>query len=394
MGNFLKAASKQVTDVRSFLRETAGGNSIKYSAEKGAKHRVYIPFREQIVQDENGQQVKQKQLIAIQANVHEWMTADGKFKATCCIKDVIRKDDNGQVLNDGTCPFCDRVGDAWDIYNYRKELEEATCQLTGEERKKHLEKANKDFVDARKAKEVRPYIYILVAKMAMDDSGNNPKLGADKLPEYELKVMKLSASRVEKIEGQLANSGIELAGSELIFDYPATDDKRLMVSQSTTSPVFPNNMLTAQFPDLVNKINTDVSKFEWDGIEKAFPEWNGMSTSEAKTIMTDMFTKWDEYKAQKMINPNAKYMEYVTSTPSAVPSLDANVQAPVLPNLGGAPVPTIPVVAPTANVAPAPAPAPAVAPTVAPAPAPAVAPAVDPNGVFGAANGVTPTIQI
>ena len=40
MSSFLKSASKQVTDVRNFLRETAGGNGIKYVSEKAAEYRA------------------------------------------------------------------------------------------------------------------------------------------------------------------------------------------------------------------------------------------------------------------------------------------------------------------------------------------------------------------
>ena len=114
MNSFLKTASRQVTSAKVFLREAAGSNTIKYSAEKGAKHLIYIPFTSQEVVDEATQtKAMEKILVAISGDVHEWRTADGKFKATVCAKDNIRMSDDGAVmLNDGSCPFCDRVSNS------------------------------------------------------------------------------------------------------------------------------------------------------------------------------------------------------------------------------------------------------------------------------------------
>ena len=346
MASFLKTASKNVVDVRGFLRDSAGGNSIKYSAEKGAKHLVYIPYVNEEVTDEDGNTKIVKSLVAIGGDVHDWTSPDGKYNSTVCLKDVIRKSEDGDILiNDGSCPFCDRVSDAWDIFNYRKQLEEETCKLTGDDREKHLEKANRTFADERKAKAARPYLYILVVKYRLGE-GNAPIVDSNGLPEYDLKVMKLSRSRVEKIQQQIANAGSEMVGSELIFEYPATDNKMLQVSQSTTAPVFPNNQLVTKFPALREKIDKDVAKFQWDGIEKAFREWNGMSIQEATKITTELFEKWDEYNAQLLANPNGnvKYLEYVTDTPVTNPSLSQTT--PVIP----AATPVVPVV--TGNVEP------------------------------------------
>lgn len=393
MSNFLKSASKQVTDVRNFLRDSAGGNSIKYAAEKGAKHIIYIPFKsETSIDPATGAEVVKRSINAIQGDVHEWSTQDGKFKATVCLDGVVIKGEDGTVINDGTCPFCDRIGDAWDIYRYRKELEEASCKLTGEQRKNHLEKTTRVFADERKAKEVRNYMYILVVKFRLNESGN-PVMGSDGLPEYELKVMKLSASRVEKIQQQVANSGSELPDSELIFEYPNVDDRRLLVSQSTTAPVFPNNRLVAKFPALMNKINEDVAKFEWEGIDKAFPEWAGMTSEAAKTTVNSMFEQWDSYKKELTTNPQAKYLEYVVEAPKANPSLGGEGIAPSV--AGAIPViPTIPGTVPTPAVPTAPA-VDAVPPTpvIPTAPVMPVAPTADPNAVFANA-GAAPTVSI
>lgn len=343
MASFLSSASKKVTDVRGFLRESAGGTSIKYVAEKGAKHLLYIPYQQREIEDENGNTTVVNEVVAISGNVHEWQSPDGKFKATVCIKDVVRQSEDGQVMiNDGSCPFCDRVSDAWDIYRYRKEAEEAACKLTGEDLKKHMEKVGSTYSDERKAKAAKAYMYMLVVKFRTDNG--NIVMGQDNLPEYDLKVMKLSSSRIEKIQQQVANAGAELAGSEVMFEYPATDDRRLQVSQSTTALVFPTNMLTKKHAGLLDKITQDISKFTWEGIEKSFPEWNGMSTAEAKSQTDVLFEKWDEYKQAVLVNPNAKYMEYVTATPVSMPSLTGEGGAIPTGVLGGgvAEAPTMP----------------------------------------------------
>lgn len=357
MSSFLKVASKQVADVRSFLRESAGGNSIKYSAEKGARHVIYVPFTNvQAVDEETGENVLRKQICAISGCMHEWKTADGKFKSASCLKDIVRVSDEDPniKLNDGTCPFCDRVAAAWDIYRYRKEKEEETCKLSGEQRKKHLETTSSTFNDERKQKDPRNYMYILVVKFRLDDKGN-PTLDKDNLPEYDIKVMKLSASRVDKIQQQIINSGTLFEGSEIIFEYPNVDDRRLLVSQSTTTPVFPTNMLTVKYPGVLDRINDDVAKFEWEGLEKAFPEWNSMTVDEALKITNAQFEQWDKYTKELLVNPNAKYLEYVIEAPTTNPSLNGEQVAPSMPTIPTAPtMPTVPNIptAPTVPTAP------------------------------------------
>lgn len=368
--SFLGAASKKVTDVRAFLRDAAGGNSIKYSIEKGAKHLIYIPFINAAETDESGQTVTVKQLVAISGALHEWQSPDGKYKATICQKDIIRKSEDGEtLLNDGTCPFCDRVSDAWDIWRYRKEMEEANCKLSGEERKKHFEKVNATFADERKAKDARPCMYILIVKYRTG-ADNNLVIGSDGLPEYDLKVMKMSSSKVEKIQQQIANAGSELPGSELMFEYPNVDDRRLQSSQSTTAPVFPSNMAITRYPNLLNKINEDVAKFDWEGIEKSFPEWSGMTTSEAKKITDGLFEQWDKYNSELTLNPGARYMEYITNTPVTTPQLGGVIPGVPTPGVGANDASSVPG-----------APAGVAAPTLPPIP--------DANSVFGAsASGI------
>lgn len=382
--SFLSAASKKQTDIRSFLRDAAGSNSIKYVPEKGAKHLLYIPYRVEDILNEDGTHSTTNRIIAISGAVHEWTGIDGKYRATVCMRDMVRNSDDGKLLNSGSCPFCNRVQDAWDIFRYRKELEEKNCTLSGDDRKKHFEKVTATLADERKAKEARDYIYILVVKFRLNKD-DEPILGDDKLPEFDLKVMKLSASRAEKIEQQISNAGSEFAGSEIIMQYPAQDDRRLVVSQSTTAPVFPNNMQIAKYPGLKQKIDTEVDKFSWEGVEKSFPEWSGMTEFEAKKITDDLFEAWDRYQKEKAVSPNAQYLEYVgtSSTPSN-PPMDATI--PAIPGIPGGALPPmgVPDISnlagsvgiPGVGQPPMAPPAPPVPPT---------APSADPNSAFGGA---------
>lgn len=307
--SFLKKAAKKSTDIKTFLRESAAGNGVKYVTEKGARHVVFIPFTETVTHTEDGE-VTVKETIAIWQNVHEWNDATGKYKACVCLEGITDEDEDGNIKNDGTCPFCERLSNAWDIYKYRMEKAKESG-LT----EKEIEEEKKVYLDERKIKEASVYNYMLIAKFKHDDKGNL-MIGKDGLPEYELKVMKQSKSKSEKIDKQLENSGVALPGAEIVFDYPDKDDPRILGSQVTISPMYAQSpqSIIGKYPDLVAKINEEASKWEWEGIEKSFPEWQGMTTKAAKTLMDSAFKKYDSWQEALAVDPNAEYLEYVGST--------------------------------------------------------------------------------
>lgn len=332
MASFIQAAQKKVTDIRSYLREQSNGNQVKYRAEIGKVHLIYIPFEEVPCTDDEGNTTMQRQIKCISGSVHEWSTPDGKYHSTICLKDTIRKDEaTGAILNDGTCPFCDRVSDAWDIYNMRKAHEEEVCKLpAGPQREEHMKSAARVFGDERKAKPASEYVYLLVVQFRIDDE--KKPIMVDGLPSYDLRVMKLSAKRLTKIVDQISNSGEEMAGSELMFNYPKTNELRLAVGQSTINLVFPSKKLTTVYGEkLMKKIDADVAKFSFDGLDKqGFPEWAGMTTESAKAVTDAQFEQWDKYQKELKVNPNAQYLEYITSTPENNPSLTG---APAVPSI-------------------------------------------------------------
>ena len=321
MGSFVQAG-KRTKNIIQFLKDAASSeNSIRYRAEKGKKHYIHIIGNEVVTKDENGNEVVSVEAIALSAAVHEWEDGDG-YKSTVSLHDVIRKADDGTLINTGECPICNNISKAWNIYKYRMDEAEKNCKLTGEEREKSLEGFKKQFLNERKAKEVKNYIYILVALFRTDNKGEPILDKTTDLPEFDLKVMRLSASRAEKIQKQLENSGMELIGSELVFEYPNSDDPRLVVSQSTTAPVFPNRMFTHRYPELNNAIKEAASKFDWDGIEKSFPEWNGMTNAQAEALMSKYFKPWDDYLLEAETNPNAKYLDTTDSKEKTNPALE------------------------------------------------------------------------
>ncbi len=341
MSSFLNLATKRVTDVRSFLRNAAGGNSIKYSIEKGKKHILYIPYQSmQVIDEDSGAEVAVNSIVSIEAHIHEWNTADGKFKSCACMDGIFRKDEAGNVMNDGTCPFCEHVTSAWEIANYRKQVEEDNCKLTGDAREKYLTDKWREFRDEMKMKAERSYLYVLVAQFTLDDHGGFV-MGTDNLPEYTLRVWKMSASKVSKIEETSKNAGFDMPGITLVVQYPNVEDLRQCGGQCTITPTMaPTLAPTIQHPSLKDKIDKEVAKFDWEGISKAFPELNGMTTEQAKTMMDNSFEQWDKFQIEKQKNPNARYLEYVVETPKENPALDAGV-----PQLGGGmgvPMPNVP----------------------------------------------------
>lgn len=318
MKSFLAQANKSIKDVRSFIKEASSTSSLKYKAEKGAKHIIYFPFTETTIEDENGNKKVVRELITQRFSVHEWQRG-GKYEACVCHKDLVIKDDNGNTIADGTCPICDRVKDGWDIYNYRKELEEATCKLTGEPREKHLETARRNFMGERKAKAASDYLYVLVAKFK-----NNGKVVVNNengKPEYELKVWKMSVSRLEKLATILDNNGEDFEGVELVVSYGDHDDIMMLSGQATFSTVFPDKRQTKMHPDVLQAINEDVAKFEWDGIDKSFMELTFLTHEKMDEITTNLFEEWDKYTAALALDPGAKYMEYTSALPESKPSI-------------------------------------------------------------------------
>lgn len=302
VSSFFSAAKRPMVDITSFLKENSGG-SLKYSAVANEVHKIYFPYQE--IQTDNG---IVKAPVAQQANVHDMHVTPDKFESCVCLSGVTRTGDNGEVINDGSCPFCDRYSDSWAIKNYREQLALEGCTKTGKDLEDYKKALSSQYGSEIKVSKAKPKAYVLVAKFNCDAQGN-PQL-ENGLPTYELKIMALTARRLEDFQSMFITSGLSLAGGELSIKYPNLKDARQIVGQSVPMPAFGAASVTTSYPAVVEKIQAEVADFKWEGIETSFPEWKGMSTEQARIKCTSMFSAWDAYTKELSTNPNARYLEY------------------------------------------------------------------------------------
>lgn len=341
--NFLAQGGKRVTDVTKFLKENAAGNSVKYTAAKGIKHRIYVPYSSsEFVNPDTGATETLNEVLAYSFKIHEWNTADGKYKAFICtegLQPTYAENSNHMVLS-GSCPFCKRVGDAWEIYNYRKQAEQTkliTQGLAGDNLETAMKSATATFQTELKIRQPKTYLYLLVVQFETREMNGmqEPVIGADGLPVFSLKVMKMSESRLSKIEEQVANSGAVLPGSELVFSYPNVDDIRRVVADCSVALQYQNGFMQ-RYADkgLLEKINSEVEKFDWSQLDKAFLELKMLPDAEGEKIMEESFQNWDNYKKELAVNPNAKYLEYPSSIAPTTPEIGvASPQFGGIPNI-------------------------------------------------------------
>lgn len=316
---------KRPMSLATFLKEaSSAGSGIKYSAEKAKTHRLYIPRMAWTETDENGQTVTTYYPFAEMHNIHEWKSGD-KFYAAECVTDKY-----------GNCPYCDRVQDAWDVYNERlsaaeqelraQGLDEATIQykLNGETDKDKRRQPNaykglkSVFGDELKMKAAKPYLYLLVAQYETDPTGQTPVLDKG-LPKFALKVIKLPSGQVEKFQAAVANSGGVLEGNEITIAYKDLEGRAELVGQRTVAAVFPNYSFIAAYPGLQEKIEEEASKFDMESISKSFDELKALEPAACKSLADSGFAKWDTFKSQKAIGAAVVYNEY----PSAVAAANA-----------------------------------------------------------------------
>lgn len=326
MSSFLNAAKRPMLDVTSFLKQNSGG-SLKYSAVAGEIHKLYFPYAE--YQTETG---IMRGPVALQAMVHDFHPTPEKFENCVCLKGVTRQGQNGEIINDGTCPFCDRYNDSWAIKAYREKVALEGCTKTGKDLEDYKKNLSTQYGSEIKVSKAKPKAYVLVAKFNCDQQGN-PQI-ENGLPTYELKVMALSTRRLEDYNSMFVSSGMNLAGSELSIKYPNLKDPRQIVGQSVAIPAFGQASVIQNYPAVIQKIQAEVANFNWEGLDTSFPEWKGMSTDQANIKCNSMFHAWDSYVKEVATNPNARYLEYDNATASNpalalnAPTQDATAQAP------------------------------------------------------------------
>lgn len=334
--SILKYAGRQETNIKEFIENSASDRGIKYSAVPNAKHCIYIPTKKVII-NENGEDREVESLISYSMHVHELRLPNNKYKAVPCLSGIVIDGQDGTVINDGTCPFCDRINDAWDIVNYRKALEEESCKLVGDERETYLKEVNKNILNDIKVQNKTPFLYLLIYVYNTDSKGNAVISEVTGLPEYTAKIWRLRRSSIEKIQEQLDNAGVTLGGGEIAIKYPDTKDPRLLATQRTTSPIFENKTFINKYPGLKEAMQEEAERFNWEGVEKSFAEFEDFPTSAATKLANSMFKDWDAYQEKVKTDPNALYLEYrknASNVPTSTTQAVQTSQALQLPNNG------------------------------------------------------------
>lgn len=321
MSSFLNAAKRPMIDITSFLKENSGG-SLKYSAVQNEVHKLYFPYQE--ITLDNGTVVKGP--VALQANVHDIHATPDKFESCVCLSGVTRTNADGEVINDGSCPFCDRYSDSWAIKDFREKIALESCNKTGKDLEDYKKSLSSQYGSEIKVSKAKPKAYVLVAKFNCDAQGN-PQI-ENGMPTYELKVMALTARRLEDFNSMFITSGLSLAGGELSIKYPNLKDARQLVGQSVPMPAFGAASVTNSYPAVIEKIQADVATFKWEGLESSFPEWKGMTTEQARIKCNSMFSAWDTYTKELTTNPNARYLEYGSMNTGNNPALTMNQAQP------------------------------------------------------------------
>jgi len=338
MNPFLKQAQKPAVELKKFIEENSR-STLKYKGDKGVKHLLYVPYV--VDHDENGNEIKKT--VSMRLGLHRLSSSDGKYAGeVMCMNGLIVNDSEGKPLTDGSCAYCERVKDAVEIKSMRYAAEEkrtnslARAQGWGETAlKKKLSDENSRLNGEMKTSGLVEYNYALVVQFILTKHGDLT-VGPDGIPEFSLRVWRLSPFVASEISSQFANVRAEFEGNEIIISYTDTEDKMQLALNRTITPVPNEQKRIVNNEKIMEAINAAVEAFDWSEAERAFPELKGEATQVSRNKMDEAFKVWDQYIEEKKKNPNAVYAEYGILTEVVNPSLGGAVvgQAPAL----GAPV--------------------------------------------------------
>lgn len=299
--------TRSILNADEFIRISNSGG-IKYTPSSGETHVLYfatIPIQtpdKTVVEGLNG----------IAAKVHDInliANSGSNYKAQVCLRGVIEYAEDGRAINDGTCPFCNGVAPSWDAFNYLVEQETKRCGLTGNDLEDHLKKYKQSISDERRINTAKDVLYVVVAKLYVTPDGMNFVIGADGLPEFDLKVMKLTENRLEKFKIAAQNVRVPFEGCEIRIQYGKQKNVRDLVGQSSISASMQQLMAVTVYPQLKDKIREAVQNFDWNGIENEFNEFMSMSTADADSMVKGLLDPWNRFLEEQKVNPNAIYLD-------------------------------------------------------------------------------------
>ena len=98
----------------------------------------------------------------------------------------------------------------------------------------------------------------------------------------------------------------------------------LVAGSRTVSPILQGRYID-KYPMLMNAINAAVSKWTWEGIDKAFREWTPCTTAMATAKCDEIFRSWDAYQK----DPSVGFLESGAGMNVTQPALEAKTSAPV-----------------------------------------------------------------
>lgn len=347
--SFMQYAGRPVANVQQYLEESAV-SPLRDKPTSNENARYYFIPSETITRDESGNEVKALGIRAYSCKIHDLRPSSSSYSSHICMKlDEPIKDENGNILYSGECPFCKRAEDAKDIVEYRLDNDRLlfTRQgFTGEALEKRLETNKAKYREELKISYGKSKLYVLVAKFITDKNGAPQMDKETGLPSYELKVLRLSKNQIDNIKKQF-NTLKMTTGSEedlpdhdmvVIYGTSANNNARDIVGDATYSAVTRNNTWAYVYPGLREKLIADGNNFDLSALSKAFPELSDITEEEANRKCNEALKLWDEYKARLAVDPNAVYAEYGTSVSNAsYPNMNAQQipqQVGALPNFG------------------------------------------------------------
>ena len=303
---------KTVGNVAEFIdKAEAAPKKLRYTSESGATHMIYIPTKKttEII---DGVEKEVEGIVAISVPIHNVTTIDGHYRGTYC-NNHSTDENNKEVI----CPYCANIPKAWDEVNYLIEREKETCGITNEaEREKHMETKRKEIL--RKLKLSRPTtnVYMLVAQYELDKKGKPVLDDETKLPVFEMKVMRISMSRLKSLQTTAEMVGYEdIGGVEFKFKY---DTAEARFRKCNDAAMAAEASLVVKYAGLLDAINKEVDKFDMNELPNAFSELRDVPEEEKQKIIDDLFASWDKYLLESAKDPNAVYLESKSANPVAV----------------------------------------------------------------------------
>jgi hypothetical protein len=336
MSNLISSGLKSTQTINEFVTRPVGN---KFRGVAGEEHVVYYPKR-----------ADGKDLMGLTFNMHSILGIDGKERSIVCTKDIInlipKLDDKGKpVLGvdnetvmvsdpklDGTCPICERTGDATEIYqwqleDFKSKLREAQVGIT--EKEVDAIVAAKQGVRAyytarRYASYPDPKIFAVVLSAKLTgDKGNPIELRADGTPNIKLSLRAIAGrargegllsyveqtvkglNKAESIEAE-SNEEYEpktienMGGAEVVFEFPNTDKENYMRMMGDAYKTQRIKRLGQGYfdkrADVIKESKRLIDGFDAKIYAESFPELKDANVQDTRAQLNSAFAGFDAWR--------------------------------------------------------------------------------------------------